>query len=174
MNVFDRMRLGLARARYSQWLDFYGVPRGQRRTLRADFAANLNEAAADVGPRPALRNLGSIRRLARDTTREGDYRSAWVSGAYAGLTAMALYWFLLVIAAIYWAEGVVDTGATGKVRSALFPFIGSHVESDTTDGLGLALETGPAPFLLALTVFVLVARPWRSLAKRRQSVAEVP
>ena len=72
-------------------------------------------------------------------------------------------------ARLYYAEGVVDSGVSQPVASGLFPFVGSSVEVQHAPGAGLSLSIAPGllPVVLALVVFVLVARPWRSWRRWR-------
>jgi len=54
-----------------------------------------------------------------------------------------------------------------RVQSRLFPYFGSTVEVDpTNDGLALSMQPGPLPFLSTFAIWLLVAKPWRSLTTR--------
>jgi len=73
---------------------------------------------------------------------------------------------------LYWAEGALDAGASEPVRSSLFPFFGSTVEVDPTDGgLAWSMQPGPLPFVGAGATWLLVARPWRGLARGTEPMA---
>ena len=64
MNILDRARIVGATPSYDLWLDLAGVPGRRRRELGRELRANLGDAAALVGSRKAVRNLGSIREMA--------------------------------------------------------------------------------------------------------------
>ena len=58
---------------YDFWLDYYGTPGRQRRELRRELRANLDESTAERGWEAARDGLGSVRVLARasaDSVRE--------------------------------------------------------------------------------------------------------
>jgi hypothetical protein len=90
LSALDGARIAGAGWRYDFWLDLRSVPRTRRRELRAELQSNLTEAACRVGVGPAIRALGSVRRLAAETTRDGYLRSRWTAGWVAGVSALAL------------------------------------------------------------------------------------
>jgi hypothetical protein len=156
--------------RFDFWLDIYGVPRRRRRDLRSELVGNLADAAREVGLSRALVGVGGLRRLAFESSR-GPRRSAWSAGVSAALLTAALVLMAFFAVSLYYAEGVVDSGVSQPVASGLFPFVGSSVEVQHAPGAGLSLSIAPGllPVVLALVVFVLVARPWRSWRRRRPS-----
>ncbi len=166
MQVTENIRLWWAKFRYDFWLDVYCVGRRDRRDLRRELAANLREAAADVGMGPALVGVGGLRRLARESSRD-IRRSSWSAGISAGLIVAALSLVSFFFLSLYYAEGVIDAGVGRPVSSWLFPFVGSSVEVHDEGGSGLTVSVSPGvlPFVLGLAAFVLVARPWRALRR---------
>lgn len=167
--LIDRARIALAGARYDFWLDIHYTRRRDRRALRSELTANLTEAAADVGSGPALANIGSLRRLAAETTRPDPDQPRWYAGAVAGLNALFVLWFVFLLQALTYVEGVLDAGTDAEVGSALFPFLWSEVvvSSADADGFGFSLAPGPMPFVYAAAVGLIVARPWRAVGSRR-------
>jgi|688.fasta_scaffold267519_3 hypothetical protein len=167
VSIPDTARIAFAGFRYDFWLDLRSVPRRRRRELRSELRSNLADAALHVGVGPALSNLGSLRRLAAETTEDGQLRSRWTAGWTAAVTTLAVLLFAFLVLTLYWAEGALDAGATEPVRSSLFPFLGSTIEVDpSNDGLAWSMEPGPAPLVSAFIVWLLVAKPWRSLTRQ--------
>lgn len=159
----DKARIVWASARYDFWLDLNSVPRRQRRALRAEFKSNLTEASADVGLSAALTNLGGVRRLAAETTQGGRHRSRWLAGWVVALSTFALLLTTFLFLTLYYSEGVLDAGATEPVSSSLFPFFGSSVTVDPSNGdLAVSIQPGPMPLIVSLIVWILVAKPWRN------------
>ncbi len=167
VSTVDKARIAFAGFRYDFWLDLRSVPRRRRRELRSELKSNLTDAALHVGIGPALSSLGSLRRLAAETTRDGQLRSRWTAGWTIAITTLVGLFLAFLVLTLYWTEGALDAGATEPVRSSLFPFFGSTIELDpTNDGLAWSMEPGPMPFVIAIAVGLLVAKPWRSLTSR--------
>ena len=172
-SIIDRLRIAWLSARYDLWLDLASVPRRDRRDLRSELVANVNDAASVAGVPTAIANIGSVRRLAKQTALDGELRSAWTAAITAGfstLVGLTLGFFFL---SLYYIEGVLDAGSNEVVSSWLFPFFGSMIEVEpaTTDGLGFTVNPGLLPFIAGIVVFVVVAKPWRAM---RRSQAERP
>ncbi len=167
VSTVDKARIAFAGFRYDFWLDLRSVPRRRRRELRSELKSNLTDAALHVGIGPALGSLGSLRGLAAETTRDGQLRSRWTAGWTVAVTTLVVLFFAFLVLTLYWTEGALDAGATEPVRSSLFPFFGSTIELDpSNDGLAWSTEPGPMPFVVAVAVGLLVAKPWRSLTNR--------
>lgn len=166
MNLLDRIRIERAVQSYDLWLDLRGASMRRRRGLRRELRANLAEATADVGSRTAVDRLGSTRSMAvvAVPSRRGVPR--WSVGGTAAVVALALTLLAQVLAALAWLDGVLDAAGGQAVTGALTFFPGSTLEyTPMGDGFGLALGVGWLPWALGLLVFVLVARPWRLLAR---------
>lgn len=168
MGLVDKTRVWWAGAQYDLWLDLYCVPGRTRKGLRQEFTANLTEAIAHVGAREALTSLGGLRKLAAQTSRDAELRSRWLAGAVIGMLTFGVLAILFLLASLNYASGVIDSGVTQPVAGAVFPFAGSWVEAHNVgagEGLSVSANPGPALPLLALLVFLAVARPWRSLRR---------
>lgn len=169
-SAFDNIRTWWALARYNFWLDLNSVPRKDRRSLRSELNSNIAEAAADAGLKNALSNLGSIRGLAAETTSDGRLRSRWIAGWVAALTAFAALTVLFMVLTLYYIEGVLDGGTIEPVSSSLFPFLGSSVTVDPSDGgIASSIQPGFAPLGTAIAVWLFVAKPWRAWTRDRRS-----
>ncbi len=163
-SIVDRARVWGASLRYDFWLDLNSVPARRRRSLRSELRANLAEAASSVGATTAIRRVGSLRTMAREAVVDDVSRPRWLAGWWAGLSTFATLALVFMLMALVYAEGVLDSGVTTPVSSGLFPFVGSEVTVDpspTGGGLAVSMAPGFGPLLVALVVFVLVARPWR-------------
>lgn len=172
-STIDRLRIAWLSARYDLWLDLASVPRRDRRDLRSELVANVNDAATVVGVPTAISNIGSVRRMAKQTVLEGELRSAWTAAFTAGFSTIVGLTLGFLLLSLYYIEGVLDAGSDQTVSSWLFPFFGSliEVEPATTDGLGFTVYPGPLPFVAGIVVFVVIAKPWRAL---RRNQAESP
>lgn len=167
LSAIDRGRISWAGARYDFWLDINSVPRKHRRALRGELRSNLADAAAVDGVSTALGNVGPLRVLASDVAHDGRLRSRWLAGWVAALSALAVIVVAFMILSLYYSEGVLDSGTTEPVRSSLFPFFGSQVSVDPSNGgIAWTLEPGPLPLVGAAVAFVLAARPWRGLRQQ--------
>lgn len=168
-STIDRLRIAWLSARYDLWLDLASVPRRDRRDLRSELVANVNDAAAVVGVPPAIANIGSVRRLAKQTAYEGDLRSAWTAAIVAGFSTVVGLFVGFLFLSLYYIEGVLDAGSDEVVSSWLFPFYGSMVEVEpaTADGLGFTVSPGFLPFVAGLVVFVAIAKPWRAIRRHQ-------
>lgn len=164
LSILERAKVVWAAARYDFWLDLNSVPGRQRKELTSELKANLYDAAADVGLQTALANVGSLRVLAGETTRDGRLRSRWMAGWVTALSVLALLFVAFVVLTLYYTEGVLDAGATEPVHTSLFPFLWSEVTVDpSAGGLAWSMQPGPIPLLAAITAWLVVTRPWRSL-----------
>ncbi len=169
LHGIDRARIQWATARYDLWLDLHFTKPSDRRELRRELAGNLTEAASNVGVSEALRGVGSLRRLARETSQETGRRSRWYAGFVAGLSVFVLLVVGFIAQTLMWAEGVQDAGVTHEVHGSLFPFVGSNVAIDPSPGMAMTIEPGPLPFVAALAVFLVVAKPWRATRQQQPS-----
>jgi len=172
LSRLDRTRLRWASSRYELWLDLYCVPHKQRQALGAELRSNLTDAASHVGLPAALIKLGSLRHLAANTSRDGQLRSRWLAGLVAAISALAIGLVAFFFLTLYYMQGVLDSNGTEPVTSSLFPYLGSNVTIDPSSGLELTIQPGPMPFVLAVTVWLLVAAPWRSLHHRSDVISE--
>jgi hypothetical protein len=170
----DHIRIRWARTRYGLWLDLYNVPRKERRALCGELSANLTAATHDVGGSRAIAGIGGVRRLAADTSRSGRRRSPWGAATLISVTTLSITMLIFLATSLYYVEGVLDTNTTDPVRSSLFPWIGSSVTVHN-QGAGnpptITTSSGWMPLAITALVFVLVAKPWRSLRSRRNTAS---
>ena len=115
-------------ASYDFWLDYYGTPGRQRRELRRELRANLDESTAERGWEAARDGLGPVRLLAResaDSVRD-PHRPSWNTGAVlAGLAfafvvllhAWSMFAFVDGAAAVI--EGDLSCGDGARFRASL-------------------------------------------------------
>jgi hypothetical protein len=161
--MIDRIRIGLAVLRYDAWLDLTGgVPGRQRRELRRELRANLEDAAAQVGAREAVRRLGPIRALAAEAAAatRAESRPSWNRGALvAGKTVAAV--LVLELLAVVWWTGAAHASGNETVRGGLALFPGSMVEySRIPGGESLSVRPGWLFLAAAAAAFTLASRPW--------------
>jgi hypothetical protein len=168
MNVLDRIRIERAVLSYDWWLDLRGTSWRRRRDLRGELRANLREAAAHGGSRAAVDALGSTRQMATDASAEDPTRPRWTVGVHSGLTALLLTLFAAFLAGLAWADGVMSADPDEPVRGSITLLPGSSMEyQPLTDGFAVSASVGWLPVAVGLLVFVIVARPWRALGRRR-------
>jgi hypothetical protein len=168
MNVLDRARIEQAVLAYDWWLDLRGTPWRRRRDLRAELRANLRDAAAHIGARAAVAALGSTRQMAAEASTEDPTLPRWAVAAYSGGTALALTFFVALLAGLAWADGVMDADPTEPVRGSVTLLPGSSMEyTPLGDGFAVSSSVGWLPVVVGLLVFVVVARPWRAFRGRR-------
>jgi hypothetical protein len=176
VRLVDRIRIRWARTRYGVWLDLYNVPRKERRALCGELSANLTAATHDVGASRAIAGVGSVRRLAAETSRSGRRRSPWWAATLISVTTLSVAFLLFLITSLYYVEGVLDAGSTKPVNRSLLPWIGSSVtvhNHGADNPLAITLSPGWMPLAITALVFVLVAKPWRSLRSRRHTASAV-
>lgn len=171
------IREELLDARYDFWLDLYGVPWRTRRELRRELRANVTEAAAGRGWRPAVDSLGNLRLLARENARavRDPHRPAWNSGAVAATATFSLVVLLAVLASSAFTDGALAAGiAGGQTVSGpitLLPGVRASAE-DRSAGFIMGLSISPWLLLgLPALAFALASRLWRLLWPARPAVA---
>lgn len=154
--------------RYDFWLDYHGLSGKQRRALRAELRANLDEATADRGWTAARSGIGSVRHLAKQNA--DDLGNPTRMAVNAGLMAASAV-FGLVVVFVMWtmfafADGVMATEiAPGRSVSAPVTLLpGSSFTAERPVGGGIAFGAHVSPWLLVLPpvlAFLVFARPWR-------------
>ncbi|GAA3805141.1 hypothetical protein [Cellulomonas soli] len=139
-------------------------PYRQYRRIRAEVRASVDAAAADVGMRRALEDLGAPRRLALAYLDELDRdRPRWTDGAVLGAIigiGFPAYMFLA------YALGAIDTLDAAGGGSVRLSWLGAPVTA-TSDAGGMSVDlvlswqgTAVSAGLFALA-FALGARVWR-------------
>ena len=166
MNVLDRARIERAVLSYDWWLDLRGTPWRRRRDLRSELRANLRDAASRSGARQAVASLGSTRQMAAEASVDDPTRPRWAVGVYSGMAALTLSLIVALSAGLAWADGVLSADPVEPVSGSVTFIPGSAVEyAPVGDGFALSYSTGWAPVVVALAVFVVVARPWRAVRR---------
>lgn len=158
---------------YDFWLDYYGTPGRQRRELRRELRANLDESTAERGWEAARDGLGSVRVLARasaDSVRD-PHRPSWTTGA-----VLAALVFAFVVLLHFWSMLAFVDGATSvglpdgrEVTGAVTLLPGSRFTVEEGVG-GSSLRFGMfiSPWLvigLPLLGWLLGSRIWRLLRR---------
>jgi hypothetical protein len=172
---FDRLRI--ERLVWSLDQQLYDLPRATRIATRRDVRANLLLAAADLGIGPALRRVGSSRRLAEQylSAEYGDRpRHSWVAAAYvAGLVPLVLN-FVLGEAATAFRDGVAaaDPHANGTFVWSGLSLLQSPAAMTFTDGRSESVGGAWTPLTYALWLVAAIAagRLWRLLPSRDRRV----
>jgi len=162
----DRLRVGEAVNNYDFWLSVRGVGGRRRRDLRDELRANLWDATARVGSREALKSVGSTRRLAFDSALPPS-GPRWGFGLGAGLLALELVVMLQLFAVTVWSDAALAAKVTrleGPVT--LLPGTRATFEQLPSGGFTFGANLGPMSLVVAVLVFVLVARPWRLRSRR--------
>jgi hypothetical protein len=170
----DKLRIADAVTSYDFWLSLKGVGGRRRRELRADLRANLWDATQRVGAKQAVAAIGPTRRLAAESVATSSAevrRPRWGFGLAAGLVAVEVF----VMLQIALTTVVVDTAeALGASRVdvpvTMVPGMRAGYEAVPDGGFTVTTSFGPAPLVVGLVAFVLVARPW-ALLRRRTPVA---
>jgi hypothetical protein len=172
MTVLDRVRIERAVLSYDWWLDLRGASWRRRRDLRAELRSNLREATARSGSTAAVTALGSTRRMAAEAAPVDATRPRWTAGLQSGFAALALTLLVAFVAGLAWADGVMDADPDAPVRGSVTLLPGSSMEyAPLADGFSVSTSVGWLPVAVGLVVLVVVARPWRALAGRREHAA---
>jgi hypothetical protein len=172
---FDRLRI--ERLVWALDQQLYDLPRAARIATRREVRANLLEAAADIGAGPALRRVGSSRRLAEQylTAEYGDRpRHSWIAAAYVGGLVPLLLNFVLGEAATAFRNGVTaaDPHATGSFVWSGFSLLQSPAAITFTDGQSASVGGAwtPLTYVLWLAAVILAGRLWRLIPNRDRRV----
>jgi hypothetical protein len=167
MNVLDRIRIERAVLSYDWWLDLRGTPWRRRRDLRSELRANLRDAAAHTGARPAVAALGSTRQMAVEAHPHDLSRPRWAVGVYSGVTALMLTLLGALLASLAWADGVMSADPEEPVSGSVTLLPGSSMEYvPLADGFSVTSGVGWLPVAVGLLVFLVVSRPWRTITAR--------
>lgn len=164
--LLDRARLEL----YLQRLDHHlgDLPGSRRRQLHRELRANTQAAAAEVGLRQALANLGHPRALATGyLAAEGRRLPHYRKGAWWTVATLAVYLGAMGLYAAGFTDGAHAAGATKPVTTW---FLGASIQADAAG----SSWTVPGSLLvvgLLLVVYLLASRAWRALPPVRQRLA---
>jgi hypothetical protein len=169
-------RLRIEAAIWTLDLLLQDLPGHARRTARRDLRSNLLAAAAEDGAGPALRRLGTLRRLAAGYLDaeygEGGPRPRWLRGL---LWAVAVY--VLLAAAMLAVQQAFIDGVLAVNPTADGTYVWSGAPIGVTRGEvtltrghlhSASLSFGPVPLLYLTAALCLGARAWRALPRRRR------
>ncbi|NCT89639.1 hypothetical protein GXB85_01525 [Cellulomonas sp. APG4] len=158
----DRLRREWYLARLDWAMQDY--PRREFRRIRADLRAELAPAAAEVGMRQALADLGHPRTLAERYTAElGRKLPRWTAGTVVAGVAVGVVAYLTFA----YAFGSLDTlEALGGGSVTLHPLGGEVVLTHTDDEISVQ-SSGSWGWLtlyagVAVVSFALGSRLWRA------------
>lgn len=169
MSALDTVRREMLINRFSGWLEYYGVPRRQRRAECAELRGNLDQAIAAEGYRAAADNLGHPRDLARAVGEGFASRPRWVLGLYVLLAVVVVQTLALMGTMVAFAAGAEASGITGReVSGGVFPWVGAtFFYEQSGDTLSLGVDWPWLwPIALPLLAWFVTARPWRLLTRR--------
>ncbi|MCW2607225.1 MAG: hypothetical protein JWO60_1918 [Frankiales bacterium] len=151
----------------------YDLPRRRRVAIRREVRDNLLTAAADVGARTAVRNVGGPAELAAayiEAQFGGRPRPSWLASAGFLFTAVLVLQSVLTDAANAFADGVLlgNPSFSGTERWGGANFLQTDVSVTFTDQAtsltGGALS--PWAYLLLALASAAVGRLWRALPRR--------
>lgn len=173
MNALGTLRIWLASLRYDLWLDVRGVSGRRRRDLRRELRANLAEAAGVDGVSPALRGVGSLRRLAADGVVPDPTRPRWRTGLWVGSVVAVVLLMATMLASLAWLDGVIAAAPSAEVEGSLtlLPTTSLAYEPMAGGGFGVTFAPGWAWLVTGLLAGLLAAAPWRSLTRRTSATA---
>lgn len=165
LTTTDRLRRGWYLTRFSWHMQDY--PQRDYRRIRADLRRELDVAAAEVGMRDALREVGHPHALAQGYHAElGRPVPRWASGAAVAALVLALPAYA---AAVYAVGGLDVLEATGGGTATTHPLGGTMDFTSTASEISVSAQLGPAGLAvvlgLALVAFLLGARAWRLLRR---------
>jgi hypothetical protein len=142
----------------------------RRKSIRQELRANLRAAAAEVGARESVRQLGSLRRLAGEylDAEYGDRPHpryflglAWAVAVEVAYLAALLLWFEAYLAGVDAVKPHPD--GTFTVGDGIWlPEVGVTYAHGKLDGWEFSLPL-PMFFLLPTLAYLIGARSWRWL-----------
>ncbi len=159
----DRLRIAIAVVTYDTWLSFQGVRGPRRRDLCGELRVNVWDAATRGGARQALDAVGPLRVLARESVGPRGPRPNWLAGFFVALVALELTLAAQFMLMTVWVDAAQASGAP-RVEGSLDLVPGMRAfysSASDAEAMGVGMESGPAPLVVALAVFLVVARPWR-------------
>lgn len=166
LSIAERLRV--ERAVWTVDAYVQSLPSRARRAIRRELRANLRASAAEVGARTAIRNLGSLRRLAVGYLEaeygEGRPRPQLLKGIAWGSVASLVLLVALIVGYESFLAGLdASTSAPGTYRWEVARVLGVAGEV-TVDDTGFAeyrLAFSYPYFLYPIVVGLIGARIWR-------------
>jgi HAAS domain-containing protein len=146
------------------------VPRGRRREIRRELRANLGAAADEVGTDEALRRLGDVRDLAAEYLEFESGKLQIRAGVYAALGVVVLLELVGLAVLESFRAGFDAAGGTSPWQYSLWPY---SIEGTAGPHESWSISISwPGLFGLPLLAFLVWARSWRLLSRRRSRVQE--
>jgi len=174
LTLMDRLRI--ERVLWTVDLLTYDIRTGGRRTIRRDLRTNLRAAAGEAGVGEAIRQLGSLRQLARGYVDaqygDGARRPRWMGGLWWAFVCAILLVAITCIGAAAFRAGVqaANPGATGTYVWNQVSGVGlSTVTISLAHGQPVRAEI-TLPFgsmLYVAAAVILGGRLWRLVPRRR-------
>jgi hypothetical protein len=146
------------------------VPRSRRREIRRELRANLAAAAEQVGTDEAVRRLGDVRDLAAEYLEFETGRLRIRAGVYAALVVVVFLEVLGLALLESFRAGFEAGDGTGRWHYSLWPY-SIEGTAGPRDSWSISIAW-PGLFGLPLLAFLIWARSWRLLARRRHRLQE--
>jgi hypothetical protein len=177
LSISDRARITAALWRLDVLM--WDLPRRARRANLAELRANLTAAAADLGARAAVRQLGDLRSVADDylDAEYGDVRRRprWRTGMYWALCLDAVMFTAGLIGFLSFMDGVLAAAGPGTNGTYQLPgyinafgFTG-EISVDGGEFGGFVFGASLWILILPLAVFLVGSRAWRALPALRRN-----
>ncbi|KJE25302.1 hypothetical protein FF36_00435 [Frankia torreyi] len=179
LSTLDRLRI--ERAVWTMDTRLQDLPRRSRAARRRELRDNLHAAAADVGARQAVRQLGDLRVLAAGylTAEYGELarRPSWAAAAFAIFAVEAVMMLVDYVARSAFDAGITATPeATGTFRWAGVPYLTSDATFTYHHGTHTSVGGAWTPLVYVL-MFVgafVAGRMWRLLSASRRQRRRTP
>ena len=177
LSIADRLRI----ERLVWGLDqrIYDLPWRRRIAIRREVRENLRTAAADVGAKRAVRNIGSVSELASgylEAQFGGRPRHSWLAAGVFVFTTLLVLQSILTDAANAFADGVLTAkpGFAGTLHWGGLQLLQTDVtvvfSGGTTTLTGGALSVWA--WLLLAVGAIAVGRLWRALPRSGRGQTE--
>lgn len=154
------------------WLDGT-TPRWRRDQMR-ELKSSLRAAAATVGTKQAIADLGSARTLANEFAASDPKDSpTWSTGILLAISTFIAWNIIIVIYGAGVLAGLSATNNTGSTETSFlgFPLQATYTESEIGLGFSLAPSALVVPALIFLVIFLLGSRVWRLIPRRTAKAA---
>jgi hypothetical protein len=175
-SLVDRLRI--ERALWTLDTLLQDLPGRRRKAIRRELRADLWASAVETGGAEAIRQLGSLRRLAieyLDAEYGGGKRPRWVTGLAWGVGMEILFSTAIIARTTGFMDGL-EAGRPGDGTYSVRPLGGwgpifevTYVDGGQFGGFLLDLAPALVPWFLVVSVAFLVgARSWRALPAWRR------
>jgi hypothetical protein len=166
-SIVDRARFKV----YLWRLDYHlnDLPHSRIREIRSEIRANTASAAADVGMRRALANLGHPRVLAAGyLSAEGRPLPTYRRGIYWAIAAFWAYNWTVMSYTLGFADGGAAVDETRQIATS---FLGTSIEANGAPRYAFEWALTGVSMIPTLIAFLLGSRIWRALASVRSWLA---